>query len=456
MDEHYDVIVLGTGLKECIISGLLSVEGKKVLHMDRNGYYGGESASLNMNQLWEKSHGKDQKAPEVLGSSRDYNVDLIPKFILSSGLLVKMLLHTDVTRYLDFKVVDGSYVYQGGKIQKVPSTDTEALTSSLVGLLDKLPLRKFFIFVQNYEENNPSTHDNLNLKTFTMDALFKKYGLRDNIVDFIGHALALYLDDNYLQQPAHTTIMRMKLYADSLARYSKSPYIYPLYGLGELPQAFARLSAIYGGTYMLNKPIENIVFDEEKKIIKVTSENETVTCDKIVCDPSYFPNKVQKKGKIIRSICILNGPIPSADKKFESLQIIIPQKQVKRQSDMYVGVMSSAHCVCPKGKYIAIVSATVETNDPEKELAPAYALLGPIQEKFVHISDIIEPIADGTADNVFISKSYDATSHFETTCEDVMDIYKRITGKDLVLTVHPNILKQQEEAGNQEQEEGQQ
>ena len=29
-EEVYDVIVLGTGLKECIISGLLSVQGKKV------------------------------------------------------------------------------------------------------------------------------------------------------------------------------------------------------------------------------------------------------------------------------------------------------------------------------------------------------------------------------------------------------------------------------------------
>jgi Rab GDP dissociation inhibitor len=47
MDEKYDVIVLGTGLKECILSGLLSVSGKKVLHMDRNKYYGGASASLS-------------------------------------------------------------------------------------------------------------------------------------------------------------------------------------------------------------------------------------------------------------------------------------------------------------------------------------------------------------------------------------------------------------------------
>ena len=45
------VIVLGTGLTECILSGLLSVEGKKVLHMDRNDYYGGDSASLNLEQV---------------------------------------------------------------------------------------------------------------------------------------------------------------------------------------------------------------------------------------------------------------------------------------------------------------------------------------------------------------------------------------------------------------------
>ena len=30
MDETYDAIVLGTGFKECIISGLLSVDGLKV------------------------------------------------------------------------------------------------------------------------------------------------------------------------------------------------------------------------------------------------------------------------------------------------------------------------------------------------------------------------------------------------------------------------------------------
>ena len=35
MDEEYDCIILGTGLTECILSGMLSVSGKKVLHMDK-------------------------------------------------------------------------------------------------------------------------------------------------------------------------------------------------------------------------------------------------------------------------------------------------------------------------------------------------------------------------------------------------------------------------------------
>lgn len=41
-----------------------------------------------------------------------------------------MLLITQVTRYLDFKVIEGSFVYKKGSIYKVPSTETEALASS--------------------------------------------------------------------------------------------------------------------------------------------------------------------------------------------------------------------------------------------------------------------------------------------------------------------------------------
>ncbi len=31
---------------------------------------------------------------------------------------------------------------------------------------------------------------------------------------------------------------------------------------------------------------------------------------------------------------------------------------------------------------------------------------------------------------IFVSRSYDATTHFETTCDDIKDIYKRMTGTE--------------------------
>jgi len=46
---------------------------------------------------------------------------------------------------------------------------------------------------------------------------------------------------------------------------------------------------------------------------------------------------------------------------------------------------------------------------------------------------LYEPLEDGTNDNIFISKSYDATSHFESTTDDVKDIYRRATGEELVV-----------------------
>uniref|UniRef100_A0A8C7G8U6 GDP dissociation inhibitor 2 n=1 Tax=Oncorhynchus kisutch TaxID=8019 RepID=A0A8C7G8U6_ONCKI len=72
MDEEYDVIVLGTGLTECILSGIMSVKGKKVLHMDRNSYYGAESASITPLEDLYKRFSLPGKPPESMGRGRDW------------------------------------------------------------------------------------------------------------------------------------------------------------------------------------------------------------------------------------------------------------------------------------------------------------------------------------------------------------------------------------------------
>ena len=207
MNEEYDVIVLGTGLKECILSGLLSVKGKKVLHLDRNGYYGAETASLNLTNLWNMFRpGTDP--PQQYGHNRDWNVDLIPKFIMANGLLVKMLLHTKVTRYLEWKTIDCSYVMQhtaGGmfssasnKIHKVPANEGEAIRSNLMGLFQKKKCRNFYLYMDRVNLEDQATWDNKNLNTMTMGQVYESFGLDQQTIDFLGHAVALHIEDGYL------------------------------------------------------------------------------------------------------------------------------------------------------------------------------------------------------------------------------------------------------------------
>lgn len=103
---------------------------------------------------------------------------------------------------------------------------------------------------------------------------------------------------------------------------------------------------------------------------------------------------------------------------------------MNRNSDIYVSLVSHTHQVAAKGWFIAMVSTTVETNNPEIEIKPGLDLLGPIKQKFLQVSDYMEATDNGLESQIFISTSYDATTHFETTCMDVLDIYKRATGED--------------------------
>jgi len=251
-----------------------------------------------------------------------------------------------------------------------------------------------------------------------MKDVYDKFGLEAGTRDFIGHAMALYpTDGEYIDVPgkAPEAIERIRLYGNSVARYGKSPYIYPLYGLGELPQGFARLSAIYGGTYMLNTHVDEILYEGDKAVgIKATMAGadgmsfETKS-KMILGDPSYFPGKVKVVGHVLRAICILNHPLAGTSDS-DSCQLIIPQHQVGRKNgkwpcidvffppspvsmgswwltyllDIYIATVSSSHNVCPKGYWIAIVSTIAETSaNHHLELQPGLERLGKIEEQFM-------------------------------------------------------------------------
>lgn len=96
------------------------------------------------------------------GRVNDWNIDLVPKFLMSSGELTNILVSTDVTRYLEFKQVAGSYVQQGSApkatVAKVPSDAAEALRSPLMGLFEKRRMKSFIEWVGTFDTKDPATH----------------------------------------------------------------------------------------------------------------------------------------------------------------------------------------------------------------------------------------------------------------------------------------------------------
>ena len=112
-----------------------------------------------------KKYGNYDKTAEPwkqYGRLNDWNIDLVPKFLMSSGELTNILVSTDVTRYLEFKQVAGSYVQQGtgskATVAKVPSDAAEALKSPLMGIFEKRRMKSFIEWVGTFDIKDSMTY----------------------------------------------------------------------------------------------------------------------------------------------------------------------------------------------------------------------------------------------------------------------------------------------------------
>ena len=218
---------------------------------------------------------------------------------------------------------------------KVPANDMEALKSNLMSLFEKKRVINLYKFVNSVNFEDPSTWNNFNLNQVPMKDIYAHYNLDEQSIDFLGHAVALEYSDTYLFEPAINTLRKMQLYLHSVGKYGASCFLYPIYGLGGLPEAFSRLCAIHGGTYMLNAKVDSITFDASGKVTGIKNGEETATAPIVICDPSYTTqDRLVPKGQVVRAICLLNHPIPDTYDA-QSVQIIIPAKQLKRNTGKY-------------------------------------------------------------------------------------------------------------------------
>ncbi|KAI5148875.1 Rab GDP dissociation inhibitor [Enteropsectra breve] len=405
LDEYYDYVILGTGLTETIISSILAQEQKyKILHIDTNTAYGSDFASLQYLQLEKHFGGTGQIVQELKEKSSEFNVDLTPKLILQDSKLRDFLVKNNVHDIVEFTAVKGSFICTN-RMHKIPRNEAQALTSSVVSLFQKPKVIKFFWNCRKFGEDPES----FKAKP-TMEEEFQRYSLNDDSIDFIGHAIALNLNDEYLKMDPRFTYENIVKYVSSIACYenSESPYIYPVYGLSELCQAFARRSACYGSLFMLGAKLESI---EKNKVSLVDPDGkrQTVKAGKIISDPKYFKDSVVVK-QIIRCILIIRK-----NEEMESSCIMFYKKYLKRKNDIFCVILGAEEKACPAGYCVVILSTVKETEDPEKEISQALRHFD-ILKKYIELRDVH---INSDSESVIFTRGVDESAVMENIYKDV-------------------------------------
>ena len=75
----------------------------------------------------------------------------------------------------------------------------EALKSPLMGLWEKKRCRSFYLYINDLDLNDPKTWKDIDIHKQPMSDVLKKFKLEENTIDFLGHAVALFRDDDYLE-----------------------------------------------------------------------------------------------------------------------------------------------------------------------------------------------------------------------------------------------------------------
>ena len=112
---HYEVVVLGSGLKESLLSGLLASQGKRVLQLERGAVLGGSAASLDLQELAERTDPGAELPEAKLGPPSEYSVEPAAKVFLAAGSQLQLLVDCGAWQNMNppgFKRVHRSLIYR--------------------------------------------------------------------------------------------------------------------------------------------------------------------------------------------------------------------------------------------------------------------------------------------------------------------------------------------------------
>lgn len=252
--------------------------------------------------------------------------------------MVDLLISSDVGRYLEYKALERIYtVLEDQTFEKVPLSKEDVFLSQTVGVADKRRLMKFLTFCLDHE-NQPQEYQGFFLFPLPLllshllssllslslyfsledhaDLPFSQFLSHKQITGHLQHVIqfAIALDQRG-DVTTRTGLKLVKEHLTSLGRYGNTAFLWPMYGISETAQAFCRLTAIFGGVYMLRcKPKKFLLqpgtTTESSKISHVVvGEDQAIDCQFVVSNLDYLPTKDREGLRYSRAILVVEGKV---------------------------------------------------------------------------------------------------------------------------------------------------
>lgn len=288
--------------------------------------------------------------PQMIKESRRFNIDLVSKLLYSQGSLIDLLIKSNVSRYAEFKNVTRILAFREGKVEQVPCSRADVFNSKELTMVEKRKLMKFLTFCLDYEQHSDEYQD---FQQCSFSEYLKTKKLTPNLQHFILHSIAM------TSESSCTTLDGLKAtknFLQCLGRFGNTPFIFPLYGQGEIPQCFCRMCAVFGGIYCLRHQVQCLIVDKDSGRCKgiIDHFGQRISASYFIVEDSYLSkdtcSNVQYK-QISRAVLITDESILKTDSDQQISILIVPPLEPGTGSIRVMELCSST-MTCMKGSYL--------------------------------------------------------------------------------------------------------
>ncbi|XP_075394909.1 rab proteins geranylgeranyltransferase component A 1 isoform X1 [Tenrec ecaudatus] len=316
---------------------------------------------------------------QIVKEGRRFNIDLVSKLLYSRGLLIDLLIKSNISQYAEFKNITRILAFLDGRVEQVPCSRADVFSSKQLTMVEKRMLMKFLTFCMEYEQH-PEEYKAFEEITFS--EYLKMQKLTPNLQYFVLHSIAM------TSETTSTTIDGLKAtktFLHCLGRYGNSPFLFPLYGQGELPQCFCRMSAVFGGIYCLRHSVECLVVDKDSRKCKAIIDQfgQRIISKHFIVEDSYFSENICSSvqyRQISRAVLITDRSLLKTDSDQQISILIVPASEAGTSAVRVIELCSST-MTCLKGTYLVHLTCA-SSGTAREDLEPT------VQKLFVPCTEM--------------------------------------------------------------------